>query len=150
MDRLPQVIDTFAGERRDFYDPIAAGQFAYRFFSQRDSQVAFVDGVETDRELVEQFNLFMRESRGRFDDGDDHVGLADRGLRSFDADLFDNVFGIPDSRSVYQVYRDAVDDEEMIHVTREVGSSQGLFVAPEGAACFAALKSLFSSGKIAS
>src|SRR5437867_1633364 len=44
----------------------------------------------------------------------------------------------------------AVDDEEMIHVTREVGSSQGLFVAPEGAACFAALKSLFSSGKIAS
>src|SRR6266545_2082325 len=114
MDRLPQVIDTFAGERRDFYDPIAAGQFAYRFFSQRDSQVAFVDGVETDRELVEQFNLFMRESRGRFDDGDDHVGLADRGLRSFDADLFDNVFGLPDSRSVYQVYMDAVDDERLV------------------------------------
>ncbi len=36
----------------------------------------------------------------------------------------------------------AVDDEEMIRVTREVGSSEGLFVAPEGAACFAALKSL--------
>jgi threonine synthase len=44
----------------------------------------------------------------------------------------------------------AVDDEEMVRVTREVGSSEGLFVAPEGAACFAALKSLLSSGKIAS
>jgi threonine synthase len=44
----------------------------------------------------------------------------------------------------------AVDDEEMMRVTREVGSSEGLFVAPEGAACFAALKSLLSSGKIAS
>jgi threonine synthase len=43
----------------------------------------------------------------------------------------------------------AVDDEEMMRVTREVGSSEGLFVAPEGAACFAALKSLLSSGKIA-
>jgi len=44
----------------------------------------------------------------------------------------------------------AVDDEEMMRVTREVGSSEGLFVAPEGAACFAALKSLRHSGKIAS
>jgi threonine synthase len=44
----------------------------------------------------------------------------------------------------------AVDDEEMMRVTRQVGSSEGLFVAPEGAACFAALKSLLSSGKIAS
>ena len=43
----------------------------------------------------------------------------------------------------------AVDDEEMMRVTREVGSSEGLFVAPEGAACFAALKLLLSSGKIA-
>jgi len=43
----------------------------------------------------------------------------------------------------------AVNDETMIRVTREVGSSEGLFVAPEGAACFAALKSLRSSGKIA-
>jgi len=42
----------------------------------------------------------------------------------------------------------AVDDEEMIRVTREVGSSEGLFVAPEGAACFAALKSLRTAGKI--
>jgi threonine synthase len=42
-----------------------------------------------------------------------------------------------------------VDDEVMIRVTREVGSAEGLFVAPEGAACFAALKSLVASGKIA-
>jgi threonine synthase len=44
----------------------------------------------------------------------------------------------------------AVDDEEMIRVAREVGSTEGLFVCPEGAACFAALKSLRSAGKIAS
>lgn len=43
----------------------------------------------------------------------------------------------------------AVRDEDMIRITREVGSSEGLFVAPEGAACFAALKSLCASGKIA-
>jgi len=43
----------------------------------------------------------------------------------------------------------AVDDEEMIRVAREVGSTEGLFVAPEGAACFAALKSLRRADKIA-
>ena len=43
----------------------------------------------------------------------------------------------------------AVDDEEMIRVTREVGSSEGLFVSPEGAACFAALNSLCASHKVA-
>jgi threonine synthase len=42
----------------------------------------------------------------------------------------------------------AVDDEEMISVTREVGSTEGLFVAPEGAACFTALRSLLRTGKI--
>jgi threonine synthase len=42
----------------------------------------------------------------------------------------------------------AVDDEEMIRTAREVGSSEGIFVAPEGAACFAALRSLRRSGKI--
>ena len=41
-----------------------------------------------------------------------------------------------------------VDDEEMIRVTRDVGSSEGFFVAPEGAACFAALKSLLAAGEI--
>jgi len=44
----------------------------------------------------------------------------------------------------------AIDDEEMIRIAREVGSSEGLFVSPEGAACFAALKSLCRAGKIAS
>ena len=42
----------------------------------------------------------------------------------------------------------AVDDDEMIRTVREVGSKEGLFVAPEGAACFAALKRLRASGKI--
>ena len=44
----------------------------------------------------------------------------------------------------------AIEDEEMIRVGREVGSSEGLFVAPEAAACFAAFKSLRSAGKIRS
>jgi threonine synthase len=44
----------------------------------------------------------------------------------------------------------AVHDKEMIRVTREVGANQGLFICPEGAACFAALKVLRSTGKIAS
>ena len=42
----------------------------------------------------------------------------------------------------------AVDDAEMIRVTHEVGSSEGIFVAPEGGACFAALQSLLGCGKI--
>ncbi|MFL6515267.1 MAG: threonine synthase, partial [Chthoniobacterales bacterium] len=33
----------------------------------------------------------------------------------------------------------AIDDDKMIEVTRQVGAAEGLFVAPEGAACFAAL-----------
>jgi threonine synthase len=44
----------------------------------------------------------------------------------------------------------AIDDEEMIRVGRELGSSEGLFVAPEAAACFAALKSFHSAGRIRS
>jgi threonine synthase len=44
----------------------------------------------------------------------------------------------------------AVDDEEMIRVGREMGSSEGLFVAPEAAACFSAFKSLRSAGEIGS
>ena len=42
-----------------------------------------------------------------------------------------------------------IDDSEMIRVTREVGTAEGPFVAPEGAACFAALKPLLNHGKIA-
>ena len=44
----------------------------------------------------------------------------------------------------------AIDDEEMISAVREVGSKEGLFVAPEGAACFVALKKLRAAGKISS
>jgi threonine synthase len=43
-----------------------------------------------------------------------------------------------------------VDDEAMIRTTREVGAKEGLFVAPEGAACFAALRSLCAAEKISS
>ncbi|HEY0368303.1 MAG TPA: threonine synthase [Chthoniobacterales bacterium] len=42
----------------------------------------------------------------------------------------------------------AIDDDEMIRVTRKVGASEGMFVAPEGAACFAALQPLLDQGKI--
>lgn len=42
----------------------------------------------------------------------------------------------------------AIPDDEMISVTREVGASEGVFVAPEGGACFAALRSLLSAGTI--
>jgi threonine synthase len=44
----------------------------------------------------------------------------------------------------------AVADEEMLRVAREVGSKEGLFVCPEAAACFAALKLLRSASKIGS
>ena len=44
----------------------------------------------------------------------------------------------------------AVDDEDMIRVGRDVGGKEGLFVCPEGAACFAAFKLLRRSQKIAS
>src|SRR5579884_3681254 len=42
----------------------------------------------------------------------------------------------------------AVDDEEMIRVARQVGSSEGLFVAPEAAACFAAFEKLRRAGRL--
>src|SRR3954463_4124939 len=41
-----------------------------------------------------------------------------------------------------------VEDEEMISATREVGTAEGLFVAPEGAACFVAARKLLAGGKI--
>jgi threonine synthase len=44
----------------------------------------------------------------------------------------------------------AVDDAEMTRAARAVGSSEGLFVAPEGAACFVGLKLLLSSKQIGS
>jgi threonine synthase len=42
----------------------------------------------------------------------------------------------------------AVDDEAMVRTTREVGAKEGIFVAPEGAACFAALRSLCAEAKV--
>ena len=44
----------------------------------------------------------------------------------------------------------AVNDEEMIADTGVIGSAEGLFCAPEGAACFSALKKLLASGQVAS
>lgn len=43
----------------------------------------------------------------------------------------------------------AVTDGEMITCTREVGAAEGIFPAPEGAACYAALKQLIASGDVA-
>ena len=42
----------------------------------------------------------------------------------------------------------AIEDEEMLEATRQVGAAEGIFVAPEGAACFVALKKLVAGGKI--
>jgi len=42
----------------------------------------------------------------------------------------------------------SIADEEMMRAVREVGSKEGLFVAPEGAACFVALKKLRALQKI--
>ncbi|HKB89871.1 MAG TPA: threonine synthase [Opitutaceae bacterium] len=42
----------------------------------------------------------------------------------------------------------AVPDEAMISSTKEVGSAEGVFVAPEGAACYAALKTLLAGGQV--
>lgn len=42
----------------------------------------------------------------------------------------------------------AVTDEEMIAAAREIGASEGLFVAPEGAACLPALRKLMAAGEI--
>jgi threonine synthase len=42
----------------------------------------------------------------------------------------------------------AVTDEEMIACTKEIGAAEGVFPAPEGAACYAALKQLLAAKKI--
>lgn len=42
----------------------------------------------------------------------------------------------------------AVTDEEMIADTKIVGAAEGLFCAPEGAACFSGLKKLLASGQV--
>jgi threonine synthase len=42
----------------------------------------------------------------------------------------------------------AVSDEEMLEASREIGRLEGIFVAPEGGACYAALKNLLGRGHI--
>ncbi len=42
----------------------------------------------------------------------------------------------------------AVTDEELIRATREIGASEGLFVAPEGAACLPALRELIGREEV--
>jgi threonine synthase len=42
----------------------------------------------------------------------------------------------------------AVSDDEMLEASREIGHLEGIFVAPEGGACYAALKNLRASGDI--
>jgi len=42
----------------------------------------------------------------------------------------------------------AVTDEEMIAAAREIGAAEGIFCAPEGAACLPALRKLMAEGKV--
>ncbi len=42
----------------------------------------------------------------------------------------------------------AVSDEELIAATREIGATEGLFCAPEGAACLPALRKLLTTGQV--
>ena len=44
----------------------------------------------------------------------------------------------------------AVTDEELIEATKEIGAAEGIFCAPEGAACLPALKKLMESGSVKS
>ena len=43
----------------------------------------------------------------------------------------------------------AVTDEELIDATREIGAAEGVFCAPEGAACLPALRKLLAAGEVA-
>jgi threonine synthase len=42
----------------------------------------------------------------------------------------------------------AVTDAELIHATREIGAAEGIFCAPEGAACLPALRKLLAGGLV--
>jgi threonine synthase len=44
----------------------------------------------------------------------------------------------------------AVEDSELIKAVAEIGAAEGIFTAPEGAACLPALKQMISEGSIAS
>jgi threonine synthase len=41
-----------------------------------------------------------------------------------------------------------VTDEELIAATREIGGAEGVFCAPEGAACLPALRKLMETGEV--
>jgi threonine synthase len=45
-------------------------------------------------------------------------------------------------------YAIAVSDEEMIVGVREIGSTEGIFTAPEGGAVLAALKTMLNDGRV--
>jgi threonine synthase len=42
----------------------------------------------------------------------------------------------------------AVTDEELVKATKEIGAAEGIFCAPEGAACLPALKKMMSDGSV--
>lgn len=42
----------------------------------------------------------------------------------------------------------AVTDDELLRATREIGAAEGIFAAPEGAACLPALRQLLASGAV--
>jgi threonine synthase len=42
----------------------------------------------------------------------------------------------------------SVTDEELIAATREIGAAEGVFCAPEGAACLPALRKLMETGEV--
>jgi threonine synthase len=42
----------------------------------------------------------------------------------------------------------AVTDEELIAATKEIGAAEGIFCAPEGAACLPALRKLLAAGAV--
>ncbi len=44
----------------------------------------------------------------------------------------------------------AVTDEELIEATKEIGAAEGIFCAPEGAACLPALRKLMTDGTVKS
>src|SRR6476646_9362062 len=44
----------------------------------------------------------------------------------------------------------AVTDEELIAATKEIGAAEGIFCAPEGAACLPALKKMLADGTVKS
>ena len=39
-------------------------------------------------------------------------------------------------------------DEELLAATREIGAAEGIFCAPEGAACLPALRKLLAAGEV--